>query len=215
MIATNISGNVRAALCITFLKTPPNWAAEQGNTSASAIYTPAKRIWSVIDGVAFSELLDRCAPSAPGRELTAIVRQASGFEPHVIGTGGRKSVSIQAGSKAEAITLATELMVGGQRIRIGLAQIDSSDLKRLGVSLTDAFEPCGNLKAAAQLLKEDPKALTPGRGSVERRRSASVQPEEGGRKPDRSRNEPGDVRAAWNVYGQDRIPSVFVYAPKD
>lgn len=168
----------------------------------------------MIDGVAFEALLERCAPGAPTRELGAIVRQASGFEPHVIGTGGRKAASLQPGSKAEAITLATELMIGGERVRIGLAQIDSADLKRLGVSLTDAFEPCGNLKAAARLLKEDPNALKRGRAPVERRRPASVDPEEGVPKPEPS-NGPGEVHAAWNVYGRDRRRSVFVYAPKD
>lgn len=170
----------------------------------------------MIDSVAFSELLDRCAPSAPGRELTAIVRQASSFEPLVIGTGGRKPVSIQPTSKSEAITLATELMVGGQRIRIGLAQIDSADLKRLGVSLSDAFEPCENLKAATQLIRDNSNALTPARLSTERRETLRpIDPEEGVPKPVRARKDEGGTQAAWNVYGQDRAKSVFVYAPKD
>lgn len=168
----------------------------------------------MIDGVAFEALLDRCAPNAAQRELGAIVRQASGFEPYVIGTGSRKAVTLQPGSKTEAITLATELMIGGERVRVGLAQIDSADLKRLGVSLTDAFEPCGNLKAAAQLLREDPNALKPGRAPVERRRPASVNPEESVPKPDRSRDDVGKVQAAWDVYGQDRRRSVFVYTSK-
>lgn len=169
----------------------------------------------MIDGVAFVQLLDRCAPGAPGRELTAIVRQVSGFEPHVIGTGGRKPVSIQAESKAEAITLATELMVGGHRVRIGLAQIDSADLKRLGVSLSDAFEPCANLKAASHLIKENPNALTPARLSTERReKQTPVDPEEGSQ-PERPHKDGGETQAAWNVYGPDRRRSVFVYAPKD
>lgn len=170
----------------------------------------------MIDGIAFSELLNRCAPGTPGRELTAIVRQASGFEPHVIGTGGRKPVSIQAGSKAEAITLATELMIGGQRIRIGLAQLDSVELKRLGVSLSDAFEACANLKAAARLIKENPNALAPGRLSVERRqKQAPADPGEGTPQPERARKDAGEAQTAWNVYGQDRRRSVFVYAPKE
>lgn len=169
----------------------------------------------MIDGVAFEALLDRCAPNAAQRELGAIVRQASGFEPYVIGTGSRKAVTLQPGSKTEAITLATELMIGGERVRVGLAQIDSADLKRLGVSLTDAFEPCGNLKAAAQLLKEDPNALKPGRARIERRRSASVTPEEGVPKPEWARTGPGEIQATWNVYGQDRRRSVFVYPPRD
>ena len=169
----------------------------------------------MIDGIAFTELLDRCAPGAPGGELTAIVRQASGFEPHVISTGGRKRVDIQAGSKAEAISLATELMIGGHRIRIGLAQIDSADLKRLGVSLSDAFEPCGNLTAAARLLKEDPQALKPNRASVKSGRMETLRAEEGVQKSERSRDEGWGSWPAWNVYGQDRRRSVFVYAPKD
>ena len=168
----------------------------------------------MIDAPSFAELLARCAPHTPA--LTAIVREASGFEPFVIGTIDRKSVSIQVDTKSEAIKLASELMIGGQRVRIGLAQIDSRDLKRLGLSVTDALEPCANLTAAAKLLKEDPNALRPARAMVERSRTErgrgeeDIVPTNG-----RSRTDGGDGQPAWNVYGQERRRSVFVYTPKN
>ena len=42
------------------------------------------------------------------------------------------------------------------RVRVGLAGVDTRDAERLGLSLGDAFEPCLNVKTAARLLAEAP-----------------------------------------------------------
>ena len=64
-------------------------------------------------------------------------------------------------SKAEAIQLASELVIAGHRVRIGLAGIDTRDLDKLGVSIADAFEPCRNLNTAVRLISESPAKLKP------------------------------------------------------
>lgn len=170
----------------------------------------------MIDGPSFSALLERCAPGAPVEPLTALVRQASGFEPLVIGTDGRKPLTIQATSKPEAIELATELEIGEQRVWVGLAQIDSRQLKRLGISLADGFEPCTNIKVAAQLLNEKPSFSKPARVSENPRTArAEPSPGEGARSLEVWRSEHGESRPSWDAYSASRRPSVFVYAAPD
>lgn len=170
-----------------------------------------------MDPTAFIALVERCAPGVPVQPLTAIVRQASGFEPLVIATvQSGKPLSVLATSKPEAIALATEMTVAGQRVRIGLAGLDTRDLERLGVPLAEAFEPCRHVKTAARLLSEDPRRLKPTAGAAPAEANpspppAAPEPEEtapGRPKPDRTE---APRTRAWDVYGQSRMSSVLVY----
>jgi hypothetical protein len=169
-----------------------------------------------MDPTAFIALAERCAPGVQINELTAIVRQASGFQPFVLSTvEGRKAIAVQATSKAEAIGLATEMTMAGQRVRIGLAGVDSRDLDRLKVSLADAFEPCPNIKAAARLMSEDPRRLDPISTKPQRELRPAVKivdvPDQTSLKP---AAEPPAARA-WDVYGQGRRSPALIYGTAD
>ncbi len=48
--------------------------------------------------------------------------------------------------------MARDLIAQGRSIDLGLGQINSANLQWLGLSIEAAFEPCANLKAAAQVL---------------------------------------------------------------
>ena len=170
-----------------------------------------------MDDTAFMALAQRCAPGTPIEPLTAIVRQASGFEPLVIATvqSGRP-LSVQATSKPEAIALATEMTIAGQRVRIGLAGLDTRDLERLGIPLADAFEPCPHVKAAAWLLSEDPRRFKPATAAARAEAHPTAVPvareseETAPGRPKPNQTEAPRARA-WDVYGQSRISSVLVY----
>jgi type IV secretion system protein VirB1 len=118
-------------------------------------------------------------------------------------------------SKPEAIQLATELVIAGHRVRVGLASLDTRDLDRLGVSLTDAFEPCRHLSAAARLMAENPGKLKPASPLAAR---AETHP--GAKAPTRPElvpspgSQPPPVRA-WDVYGRGRVSSALVYGGSD
>lgn len=116
----------------------------------------------MLDALALTALIGQCAPGQAAAPLVAIVREASGFEPLVLSTiqSGRP-LSVQALSKDEAVALAMEMRVAGQRTRLGLAGLDSRAVERLGLPVGDVFEPCTNLRVAARLLKDDPGALQP------------------------------------------------------
>ena len=77
-----------------------------------------------MDPAAIAALVEQCAPTPDlVRPLTAIVRQASSFEPLLITVQGRKPIPIQASDRDEAIQLATEAIATGQHVRSGLAQM--------------------------------------------------------------------------------------------
>jgi type IV secretion system protein VirB1 len=51
----------------------------------------------------------------------------------------------------EAVVTAQWLLANGYNIDLGLGQVNSSNLNRVGLSVTEAFDPCKNLKAAGTI----------------------------------------------------------------
>lgn len=84
--------------------------------------------------------------------LAAVVSLESKFQPFNIRINSGKPVAAQPASKAEAIEIATSLIAGLLDIQIGLGGIGVEQLQRLNLSVSDAFDPCLNLKATATLL---------------------------------------------------------------
>lgn len=174
-----------------------------------------------MDALALAVLIEQCAPGQAAAPLVALVREASGFEPLVISTmqSGRP-LSLRAFSKDEAVALAIEMRVAGQRTRLGLAGLDSRAVERLSVPIGDVFEPCKNLRVAARLMKEDPSALQPlGRksGVPSPPQAAASLP---AARPITSGSVPSDpepmqasppVARAWDVYGQAKVSAALVY----
>jgi type IV secretion system protein VirB1 len=93
-----------------------------------------------------------CAPIAAPQTLTAVVDVESRFEPLAIGVNGRQPRQLLFSAKADAVAKAERLIAEGFNVDLGLAQINSRNLARLGLSVSDAFDPCLNLRAGAQLL---------------------------------------------------------------
>ena len=163
-----------------------------------------------MDPTAFLALVERCTPDAPAQPLAAIVREASGFEPLAIRADGDRPVALQGTSRADAIELATEFVIAGYRVRVGLAQIDTRDLDALGLTLADGFDPCINIQAAVQLVAADPaRLMAPGSSGED-----SQPAEDLGRDSVVSGVESPQAaapRPAWDVYGRTRNNSVLVY----
>ena len=105
-----------------------------------------------MDPAAFAALVEQCA-SMPDlvRPLTAIVRQASSFEPLLITIEGRKPIPIQASDRDEAIQLATEAIASGQQVRTGLAQLDVKETKQAGLTAATTFDACKHIAGLGRL----------------------------------------------------------------
>ena len=108
-----------------------------------------------LDPAAVMALALRCAPGVAPETALAVARAESGLDPNAISVNRGAPLPRPPRSRAEAVAVARRLLAAGGNLDLGLAQINSANLARLGLSLKDAFEPCRNLAAAAQLLAED------------------------------------------------------------
>ncbi|WP_429809941.1 lytic transglycosylase domain-containing protein [Ensifer sp. B1-9] len=101
---------------------------------------------------AFLDLAQTCAPTIAAETLAAIVSLESQFEPFAIRVNSGASLSQQPTTKVEAIAIATSMAAGRQDIQLGLGGIGMEELRKLNLSISDAFDPCLNLRATATIL---------------------------------------------------------------
>jgi type IV secretion system protein VirB1 len=101
---------------------------------------------------AFVDIAQNCAPMVQAETLAGVVSLESKFFPFAIRINSGSPLAAQATRKAEAIELATSLIADHQDIQIGLGGIGVEELRKLKLSVSDAFDPCQNLKATATLL---------------------------------------------------------------
>ena len=114
-----------------------------------------------MDPAAFAALVEQCAPTPDlVRPLTAIVRQASAFEPLLITIEGRKPVPILASDRGEAIQLTTEAIATGQRVRTGLAQLDPAETRQAGLTPATTFDACQHIAGLGRLFGARLKAVS-------------------------------------------------------
>jgi len=178
----------------------------------------------VLDTV-LTALIERCAPEHRQAPLGEIVRLASGGEPlTVVAIERGRAIPIQASTKSEAIALATEIRLAGASVKVGLAGIDSRDLDRLRVSLSDAFEPCANIRAAGRLLAEDQGRLA--RRPLESQRAPTAQRSPPPRaalhgssgdavEPPAAERTVASAVRSWDVYAQGFRSSTLVYGVRE
>ena len=102
----------------------------------------------------FLSLAATCAPHVAPDTLQAIVQVESGFDALALGINGKPRMQVRARSLKEATILARSLVKQGRSVDLGLGQINSTNLDRLGLSIEAAFDPCRNLAAAARVLAE-------------------------------------------------------------
>ncbi len=100
-------------------------------------------------------LAQQCAPSVAVETLVSVVHTESRFNPYAIGVNAKGVAKPDPLDKASAIATARTLIARGLNIDLGLGQINSANLKWLGLSVEDAFDPCRNLAAAARVLSSN------------------------------------------------------------
>lgn len=102
--------------------------------------------------VAFLDLAQHCGPQIAAETIAAVVSVESGFQPLAIRINSDHPLTDQPRSRGEAIETATILIAEGHDIDLGLGGINSGNLGRLSLSVSDTFEPCLNLETTAALL---------------------------------------------------------------
>lgn len=118
--------------------------------------------------VDLTALAHECAPSVAYVTLEAVVTHESRAHPFAVAINGGARLTRRPETKDEAVEVAKRLISMGYSIDMGLAQINSANLARLGLTVEQAFDPCTNLRAAETILRGcyDPAAQTHGHGQV-------------------------------------------------
>jgi len=186
-----------------------------------------------MEPVDITVMIERCTPPVLARPVAAILRRANAFEPLLVTIAGKRPIRILAESKQEAIALASEAVVAGQAVRVGLAQLDSRDLKEAGLTIAAAFDPCTHIGAVGRAF-ETRKAKLIGRGvgaapaaeqaiasfNVAQTDRPSQSPtaklgtETGLSEPDSRQEGIASTKdpPSWNVYGARRDASRLIYS---
>lgn len=102
----------------------------------------------------FLSLANACAPQVAPETLQAVVHVESAFDALALGVNGAPHLRVRANTVEEASAAARALIRQGRSIDLGLGQINSANLDRLGLSIEAAFDPCRNLAAAGRLLAD-------------------------------------------------------------
>lgn len=106
-------------------------------------------------------LAQRCAPDVAPETLLSVAHAESGFDPLSIGVNGPKPQALHPATPAAAAALATRLLAAGRNIDVGIAQINIRTLRRLNLSVADAFDPCLNLAVSARVLSDNYRGAVP------------------------------------------------------
>lgn len=97
------------------------------------------------------ELAAACAPNVAPSTIERIIQVESSGNPLAINVNGAK-LHRAPSDAADAAKLARDYIERGYSVDMGLMQVNSRNLDRLGYSVEEMFEPCTNIAAGAQVL---------------------------------------------------------------
>ena len=113
-------------------------------------------------------LAQQCAPSVAPETLISVVHAESKFDALAIGVNASGIRPEIPATPAAAARIARSLLAKGYNIDLGLGQINSANLRWLGLTVEDTFDPCRNLAAAARVLSSNFLDAARTQGSAER-----------------------------------------------
>ncbi len=97
------------------------------------------------------EMVQACAPGVAVGTLQRVIWVESKGDPLAIGVNGGR-LPRKPRDAADAAALARSIISQGYSVDLGLMQVNSRNLARLGYTVEDMFEPCKNLAAGARVL---------------------------------------------------------------
>lgn len=98
-------------------------------------------------------LILTCAPAVHPATAMALIKQESAGQVFAIGVNGGR-LSTQPRTREQAAVVARVLIAQGYSVDVGLAQINSANFARLGLTVDSALDPCSNLRAMQRVLLE-------------------------------------------------------------
>jgi Type IV secretory system Conjugative DNA transfer/Transglycosylase SLT domain len=155
---------------------------------------------------AFVALANACAPNVAAETLAALARTESNLDPLAL-YDNTAHESYQPRDKAQAVSLAQQLLQAGHSIDAGIMQVTSGNFRWLGLGVEDAFEPCASIRAGATVLTSfsgyntgSPRAGV-SNGYVRRVLDSRESNERGDAQPEQPRPSPPAVNQHdWDVF---------------
>ena len=105
----------------------------------------------IYDVPALTMLAKACAPEIATEAVLPLVVTESRGDPLQINVN--RGPRIRARTLADGVSLVRRYVAAGYTVDVGLAQINSANFARLGVTVEQAFKPCTNLRLASMVLR--------------------------------------------------------------
>ena len=106
------------------------------------------------------EMIVACAPTVAPQTIQQIIAVESKGNPLALNVNGAV-LSRQPRDAKDAAALAREYIAAGYTVDMGLMQVNSSNLPKLGYTVEDMFDTCKNLRAGSTVLTNFYKAARP------------------------------------------------------
>jgi type IV secretion system protein VirB1 len=107
-------------------------------------------------------LASQCAPSVAPETVLAIIQTESSGEPFALNVNGGRQPAHQTNA-ADAAATARRYVAAGYSVDLGLGQINSRNMRWLGLTWETVFDPCTNVAALARVLTTNYNAVSAGR----------------------------------------------------
>jgi type IV secretion system protein VirB1 len=107
-------------------------------------------------------LASQCAPSVAPETVLAIIKTESSGEPFALNVNGGRQPARQ-NSGADAAATAQRYVSAGYSVDLGLGQINSRNMRWLGLTWETVFDPCTNVAALAHVLTTNYNSVKAGR----------------------------------------------------
>lgn len=107
-------------------------------------------------------LASQCAPNVAPQTVLAIVHTESRSQPLALNVNGAKQPA-RPKNIVDAIATAQRYVAAGYSVDLGLGQINSRNMRRLGLTWDTVFDPCTNIAALGRVLSENYRSVADGR----------------------------------------------------
>lgn len=115
-----------------------------------------------MSGAMIAALASQCAPNVAPQTVAAIVQTESHGRPFALNVNGGKQPPPQPDAASAAAT-AQRYIAAGYSVDLGLGQINSRNMRWLGLTWETVFDPCKNIEALGRVLTQNYNGAIVGR----------------------------------------------------
>jgi len=116
----------------------------------------------IYSAAAILTLASQCAPTVAPETVLAIVQTESHGHLFALGVNGARQPKPRTNA-VDAAETARRYIAAGYSVDLGLGQINSRNMRALGLTWETVFDPCTNIAALGQLLTQSYNVAMPGR----------------------------------------------------